>query len=162
MLVETGGRLTPDQVVSMERYWGLSTRQKVRLEDALARWRDSAIRAEALSHARVQAEVPFFCDTGETRFGSYVEGFIDLLATDPGSTEALVVDYKTGDAGLSPEQVWQTHEMQANFYAWVLMGQGFERVRCAFVCVEREAEDGGPLVARYEFDADHRPELLGA
>ena len=52
--------------------------------------------------------------------------------------------------------------MQANFYAWVLMGQGFERVRCAFVCGEREAEDGGPLVARYEFDADHRPELLGA
>ena len=37
----------------------------------------------------------------DSAYGEYVEGSIDLLATDAGSRHALVVDYKTGDAGLS-------------------------------------------------------------
>ena len=43
--------------------------------------------------------------------------------------------------------------MQAEFYAGVLLGQGWERVECAFVCVERDdpQDPGEPLVARYAF-----------
>ena len=59
------------------------------------------------------------------------------------------------------------HEMQANFYASVLMAQGFSRVRCSFVCVEVPAESvagaepapGEPFVARYEFDAARPPRI---
>ena len=49
--------------------------------------------------------------------------------------------------------------MQANFYASVLMSQGFESVECCFVCVEREDEAGEPLVCSYAFDAGHAPAI---
>ena len=54
--------------------------------------------------------------------------------------------------------------MQANFYAYVLMQQGFAEVRCAFVCVERDAaevggEPGQPVVVTYAFDGDNQPEI---
>jgi RecB family exonuclease len=88
-----------------------------------------------------------------------VEGAIDLLATDAGSTEALVIDYKTGDRGLSIEQIEARHRMQANFYAWVLMDQGFEEVECAFCCVEVDDGSGGPVVVRYRFDAQTPPQI---
>lgn len=105
---------------------------------------------------RVRAEVPFFVDA-PSRFGDYVEGAIDLLATMDGSTSALVVDYKTGDRDLTVEEVRAVHEMQANFYASVLMSQGYDAVECCFVCVEREGADGEPLVCTYEFDGACKP-----
>jgi RecB family exonuclease len=89
-----------------------------------------------------------------------VEGAIDLLACDHGSSKALVVDYKTGDVGLTLAQIEERHRMQANFYAWVLMDQGFEAVECAFVCVEVDDGAGGPVVARYAFDAEHKPVIV--
>jgi hypothetical protein len=49
--------------------------------------------------------------------------------------------------------------MQANFYAWVLMDQGFEAVECAFVCVEVDDGAGGPVVMRYHFDRDAPPHI---
>ena len=159
-MVETRADVSPEQVEAESRAWGLSASQRRRLDAALGRWRGSAIRAEALSHARVQAEVPFFCRVEGSELGSYAEGFIDLLATDPPSRRCLVVDYKTGDAGLTADELVARHEMQAGFYAGVLMGQGMEEVECAFVCVELEAEGGGPVVVRYSFDADHRPEAV--
>lgn len=161
VLVETGRGLKPEKVEASERYWHLSKRACSRLEAALDRWQSSAIRAEALSHREVRAEVPFFSRV-DADYGSYVEGAIDLLATDPGSSAALVVDYKTGDAGLTLEQVQARHAMQANFYAHVLMQQGFTEVRCAFVCVERDAAEvggtlGQPVVATYDFDGANPP-----
>ncbi len=161
VLVETGRNLTPEKVEASERYWHLSKRACSRLEAALDRWQSSAIRAEALSHREVRAEVPFFSRV-DADYGSYVEGAIDLLATDPGSSAALVVDYKTGDAGLALEQVQARHAMQANFYAHVLMQQGFTEVRCAFVCVERDAAEvggtlGQPVVATYAFNGANPP-----
>ena len=100
----------------------------------------------------------------DSAYGEYVEGSIDLLATDAGSRHALVVDYKTGDAGLSEEELRAHHEMQANFYASVLMQGGLKDVECAFCCVERDASElggrvGQPLVVRYRFDGKHPPRL---
>ena len=163
VLVETGRDLTPDKIQASERYWHLSKRACGRLEAALGRWQGSRLREEALSHRQIRAEVPFFSKVAAD-YGSYVEGAIDLLATDSGSESALVVDYKTGDAGLSLEQVHARHVMQANFYAYVLMQQGFAEVRCAFVCVERDAaevggEPGQPVVVTYAFDGDNQPEI---
>ena len=97
----------------------------------------------------------------DSAYGGYVEGAIDLLATDPDSDHALLVDYKTGDRGLGAQAIRQRHEMQANFYAHVLMGLGFASVSCRFVCVELERADapGQPVVVAYEFDATHPPRM---
>ena len=64
---------------------------------------------------------------------------------------ALLVDYKTGDHGLTLGQIRERHEMQARFYASVLRQQGWRHVTCAFVCVELSDELGQPVVTRYEF-----------
>ena len=128
-----------------------------RVKQALDLWANSEIRQEALAHDVVIAESPFTLQVDST-YGNYVEGAIDLLAYNKGSKDALVVDYKTGDKGLSSAQIYEHHQMQANFYAYVLMQRGFTKVECAFVCVEVE-EAGQPHVARYLFDVNHQPQL---
>ena len=128
-----------------------------RVKQALELWSNSAIRQEALAHDVVIAESPFTLQV-DSEYGNYVEGAIDLLAYNKGSKDALVVDYKTGDKGLSATQIYEHHQMQANFYAYVLMQHGFTKVECAFVCVEVE-EAGQPHVARYTFDVNHQPRL---
>ena len=152
-LVESGRPLDDARVAAQVRRWHLSDRAESRLRAALARWEGSAVRAEALAWPRVRAEVPFFRRVEGSPHGDYLEGAIDLLCCDEPLTRALVVDYKTGDAGLTPEEVRARHEMQARFYAEVLLAEGAAHVTCAFVCVEREDPDapGEPLVARYEF-----------
>ena len=160
-MVEGGQRFpVPGRVAATKRFWRLSERAGVRLDEALARWWGSDVRKEALSHAIVRAEVPFF-QRVDSAYGGYVEGAIDLLATDPGSTHAFLVDYKTGDRGLDARALRQRHEMQANFYAHVLMGLGFSSVSCRFVCVELDRADapGQPVVVPYEFDAAHPPRM---
>ena len=151
-MVECGGSVGESRVAAQVRRWNLSTRAEGRLRAALARWEGSALRAEALSWPVVRAEVPFF-QRVDSPHGDYLEGAIDLLCTDADGRRALVVDYKTGDAGLTPDEVRERHAMQARFYAEVLLAEGFGRVECAFVCVEREDEaaPGEPLVVRYEF-----------
>ena len=128
-----------------------------RVKQALELWSNSAIRQEALAHDVVIAESPFTLQV-DSEYGNYVEGAIDLLAYNKGSKDALLVDYKTGDKGLSATQIYEHHQMQANFYAYVLMQHGFTKVECAFVCVEVE-EAGQPHVARYTFDVNHQPRL---
>ena len=128
-----------------------------RVKQALELWSNSAIRQAALAHDVVVAESPFTLQV-DSKYGNYVEGAIDLLAYNKGSKDALVVDYKTGDKGLSATQIYEHHQMQANFYAYVLMQHGFTKVECAFVCVEVE-EAGQPHVARYTFDVNHQPWL---
>lgn len=157
-MVETGRYPSAEHVAHMADYWHLSPRARQRLEGALKRWWGSEIRKEALRYDMLRAEVPFF-SPARSAYGDYVEGAIDLLATMPGGKEAFLVDYKTGDVGLSLTQVRARHAMQANFYARVLMDQGFEQVLCNFVCVERENEDGEPLVVGYRFDGTHMPVL---
>ena len=158
-LVESGAeRPDAQRVERAKSYWGLSPRASARLDAALGRWCGSDLRAEVLSHGLVRAEVPFFLPV-DSSYGDHVEGAIDLLATDEGSSRALLVDYKTGDRGLSPEQVSARHLMQANFYAYVLMASGFDEVDCRFACVEVDDGNGGPLVARYVFDRDNPPRI---
>ena len=128
-----------------------------RVKQALELWSNSAIRQEALAHDVVIAESPFTLQV-DSEYGNYVEGAIDLLAYNKGSKDVLVVDYKTGDKDLSATQIYEHHQMQANFYAYVLMQHGFTKVECAFVCVEVE-EAGQPHVARYTFDENHQPRL---
>ena len=136
--------------------WGCTASQRTRLAAALARWRNSSVRAEALSWQQVRAEVPFFAaGTQEyAAYGAYSEGAIDLLCTDPAErTRALVIDYKTGGApDETPEALQVKHARQANIYADALRAAGYERITCRFVRVEQPdpADPTQPQVVSYE------------
>lgn len=158
-MVESGGEVPAARVDAVASAWGLGPRSRRRLDEAVVRWAGSEIRREALAWPRVDAEVPFFCRVEDSPHGDHVEGFIDLLARDGEGREALVVDYKTGNLDGDLAELEAHHLRQASFYAWVLMGQGFERVSCAFVCVERDDGEGRPTVVRYEFSAEAPPTL---
>lgn len=146
-MVETGSGPDPERVEALSRRWHLSERQRARLDAALDRWCTSDLRTETLAWNLVRAEVPFFALSGDSPHGRYVEGAIDLLCTEGYAYEgpALVVDYKTGDVGLTEEQVHARHAPQAELYASVLLSLGFTHVTCAFMAVETG------VVARYEF-----------
>lgn len=157
-MVETRSDHDPARLDALSTYWHLSEKAKARLRVAIELWERSELRSEALSHAVLRPEAPFFIRV-DSAYGEYVEGAIDLLCTDPGSDHALVIDYKTGDAGLTTDEVYARHEMQANFYAYVMRSQGCRSVECAFVCVERDRGDGQPIVVRYAFDDEHPPRI---
>ena len=157
IMVETQSKVDEQTIDRLCLKNSVPERAISRVKQALELWSNSAIRQEALAHDVVIAESPFTLQV-DSEYGNYVEGAIDLLAYNKGSKDALVVDYKTGDKGLSATQIYEHHQMQANFYAYVLMQHGFTKVECAFVCVEVE-EAGQPHVARYTFDVNHQPRL---
>ena len=149
-MVESADELPAGRVDAICSRWGLSPRQRARLDAALVAWRASELRKEALGWNLVRAEVPFFALSGGSPHGRYVEGAIDLLCTNGAACEgsALVVDYKTGDLKLTEGQVHARHAAQAELYASVLLSLGFDSVECAFIAVETG------VVARYEFESD--------
>lgn len=157
IMVETQSKVDEQTIDRLCLKNSVPQRAVSRVKQALELWSNSEIRQEALAHDVVIAESPFTLQV-DSEYGNYVEGAIDLLAYNKGSKDALVVDYKTGDKGLSATQIYEHHQMQANFYAYVLMQHGFTKVECAFVCVEVE-EAGQPHVARYTFDVNHQPRL---
>lgn len=157
IMVETQSKVDEQTIDRLCLKNSVPQRAVSRVKQALELWSNSAIRQEALAHDVVIAESPFTLQV-DSEYGNYVEGAIDLLAYNKGSKDALVVDYKTGDKGLSATQIYEHHQMQANFYAYVLMQRGFTKVECAFVCVEVE-EAGQPHVSRYTFDVNHQPWL---
>ena len=157
IMVETQSKVDEQTIDKLCLKNSVPQRAVSRVKQALELWSNSAIRQEALAHDVVIAESPFTLQV-DSEYGNYVEGAIDLLAYNKGSKDALVVDYKTGDKGLSATQIYEHHQMQANFYAYVLMQRGFTKVECVFVCVEVE-EAGQPYVARYTFDVNHQPRL---
>ena len=157
IMVETQSKVDEQTIDRLCLKNSVPQRAISRVKQALELWSNSAIRQEALAHDVVIAESPFTLQVN-SEYGNYVEGAIDLLAYNKGSKDALVIDYKTGDKGLSVAQIYAHHQMQANFYAYVLMQHGFTKVECAFVCVEVE-EAGQPHVARYTFDVNHQPRL---
>lgn len=157
IMVETQSKVDEQTIDKLCLKNSVPQRAISRVKQALELWSNSAIRQEALAHDVVIAESPFTLQV-DSEYGNYVEGAIDLLAYNKGSKDALVVDYKTGDKGLSATQIYEHHQMQANFYAYVLMQHGFTKVECVFVCVEVE-EAGQPHVARYTFDVNHQPRL---
>ena len=157
IMVETQSKVDEQTIETQCLKNSVPQRAVSRVKQALELWSNSEVRQEALAHDVVIAESPFTLQV-DSEYGNYVEGAIDLLAYNKGSKDALVVDYKTGDKGLSATQIYEHHQMQANFYAYVLMQRGFTKVECAFVCVEVE-EAGQPHVARYTFDVNHQPRL---
>ena len=156
-MVETQSKVDDNTIDRLCLKNSVPQRAVSRVKQALDLWANSEIRQAALAHDVVIAESPFTLQV-DSKYGNYVEGAIDLLAYNKGSKDALVVDYKTGDKGLSAAQIYEHHQMQANLYAYVLMQRGFTKVECAFVCVEVE-EAGQPHVARYLFDVNHQPQL---
>lgn len=143
-LIEMGADALPaERADALARLWCLTPEQRERFDVALDRWLKSAVRADLLAWPCVRAEVPFFSlgceDEDIARYGAYVEGAIDALATNPADSScALVIDYKTGGApDETPEQLQEKHALQARVYADVLRRAGFEAVTVKFVRVEQ-------------------------
>ncbi|MDY2776990.1 MAG: UvrD-helicase domain-containing protein [Collinsella sp.] len=158
-MVETGCDDLPDERLdALCRFWRVSPGQRSRLVSALARWRSSSVRAEALSWPLLRAEVPFHSigsDELAARFGEFAEGAIDLLCTDPDDiSRALVVDYKTGGSPREdPARLEEKHALQARVYADALRKAGFGGVSLRFVRVEvpDPIHPDEPQVVSFEF-----------
>ena len=160
-LIEMGADALPAaRADALARLWRLTPEQRERFDVALNRWLKSAVRADLLAWPCVRAEVPFFSlgceDEDIARYGSYAEGAIDALATNPAdSSRALVIDYKTGGTpDETPEQLQEKHALQARVYADVLHKAGFEAVTVKFVRVEQPdptifVEPAEPQVVTY-------------
>ncbi len=156
-LIETGSDAVPAACIdAFARYWKVTPHQRERLAAALARWERSQVRAELAAWSQVRAEVPFFSlgmDGLRERFGSYAEGAIDALATDPARPdEALVLDYKTGGSvDETSEALREKHALQARVYADVLHKAGYAHVILKFVRVEvpDPADPSEPQVVEY-------------
>lgn len=160
-LIEMGADALPaERADALARLWRLTPEQRERFDVALDRWLKSAVRADLLAWPCVRAEVPFFSlgceDEDIARYGTYAEGAIDALATNPAdSSRALVIDYKTGGTpDETPEQLQEKHALQARVYADVLHKAGFEAVTVKFVRVEQvdsipSGESAEPQVVTY-------------
>lgn len=162
-LIEMGADALPaERADALARLWHLTPEQRERFDVALERWLKSSVRAELFAWPCVRAEVPFFSlgceDEDIARYGTYAEGAIDALATDPADpSRALVIDYKTGGSpDEMPEQLLEKHALQARVYADVLHKAGFEAVTVKFVRVEQPdptifVEPAEPQVVTYNF-----------
>lgn len=168
---------------ALARGCGLSPAQRARLDAALERWFGSALAARVASCRQVRAEVPFFVPvegeaaaSGSSAAGAapageaalpprrFMEGEIDLLATDGPDGAALIVDYKTGGAPYEePERLHAKHLLQARCYAYAVLLQGYGSVEAVFVRVEQAdaADSSQPQTVRYRFEADDLPNLRG-
>ncbi len=147
-MVESGQKPTEAHIAASAKTWSLKKRAQQRLVAALDVWSSSQLRKEVLTWPHIACEVPFFvqCDC---EYGSYAEGYIDLLATN--GNKALVIDYKTGNIHQNEDELYAHHKQQAALYAQVLSMRGFSEIVCKFVCVERTDNSGEPTVLSYEF-----------
>ena len=160
-LIEMGADDLPAaRADALARLWRLTSEQRERFDVALDRWLKSAVRADLLAWPCVRAEVPFFSlgceDEDIARYGSYAEGAIDALATNPADpSRALVIDYKTGGTSdETPDQLLEKHALQARVYADVLHKAGYQTVTVKFVRVEQPdptlfVEPAEPQVVAY-------------
>lgn len=152
-MVESHNLFPSDEhIARMCAYWKLSAAKEKRLRDALWRWWDSNIRREVLTYDTIRAEVPF-CIQRNSVYGRYYHGAFDLLATSASSRHALLIDYKTGDLGLSKEEIAARHALQSQLYADVLLHAGYTSVTCAFVCVELDDGHGQPYVIKTDYSS---------
>ncbi len=140
LMVEAGEDFALDQAPAIATQWGVDPAYHGLLLEALRRWKDSAVRAQARSWPCVRAEVPFVCDADQELDvdAEFCEGAIDLLCTDPDrADEALVIDYKTGGAvGEDAATLVARHALQARVYAHALGQAGYTRVTLKFVRVQ--------------------------
>lgn len=150
LMVEENAYPSELRFAAVCRRWCIPSKSAARLREALQRWYMSSIRKEALSYPSCAAELDFIYHY-KTVYGDVIEGAFDLLAYDDAAHKALLIDYKTGDANLSYDEVYARHKRQAHVYYNVLRARGFTTITCAFVCVERETNDGQPLVVYYQF-----------
>lgn len=157
---------TDDQIATAIRRNHLDPSVAGRLRAALGRWVSSDEARTMAGYQDLRAEVPFFfaIDVGEDE-PLYMEGSIDLLACEPDSATAHIVDYKTGGrADETPDALAAKHVLQAETYTYALLRQGMQHVDATFVRVEQESAQaaGQPQCVVYRFDAADRDKLHDA
>ncbi len=150
------------RVEALCRSCGLGPSQRTRLDVALSRWFSSEPAVRAALFPCVRAEVPFFQALDDGGHTVFLEGEIDLLATDDAARSALIVDYKTGGRPDEDEaHLYQKHLLQATCYAHAVLEQGYTTVEATFVRVEQQdsARTNEPQCVHYVFTSDDKSHL---
>ena len=138
--------------------WDIDQTMYDRLRTAIELWYNSSIRKKCLGFKNIVSEFPFVMERHDI-YGDYIEGAFDLLAYN--DSDALLIDFKTGDKRLSYDAIYARHKRQAELYCEVLRRHGFTSIECAFVCVERCSDEENadkmsaqkePLVVHYTFE----------
>ena len=149
-----------DRIRALSRSCHLTALQDSRLRLALKHWFESSVARQVGGYESLRAEVPFFVQVGCGEGSPFLEGEIDLLASDGDGSRMLVVDYKTGGSPLEEEDALQgKYELQAKCYAYAALKQGASSVDLAFVRVEQLGEEGEPQVVSYSFAHGDMPSL---
>ncbi len=110
---------------------GLSPAARARLDQAVRAYLVTDVAAEVRSADRVMHEAPIAVPIA----GAILVGAIDVLAWQ--GSDALIVDYKTGSAGLPEAEARERYRLQGDCYAFAAFSAGAERVRVVFAELER-------------------------
>ena len=153
------------RVEAIASFHGLSDGQRARLSRAVDAWAGSGLARRAAGYRRIRAEVPFClefpapgADAGAEPL--LINGEIDLLCSEPGGHEALIVDYKTGgDDAETPEYLLEKHRLQSLCYAYAALTAEFERVEIVFTRVERLDVVGEPQTVSYSYTRADLPAI---
>ncbi len=167
-----------DEICALAHAQELSDTQTQRLIEACERWFSCDLIARIADFESLRSEVPFMvaldvAQAADTTQGCparfYLEGALDVLATN-GDDIAEVVDFKTGgfDAE-TPEELHDKHLFQAQCYAYELLCEGFTSVHAHFVRVEHASPTGSadptctsqPQIVDYAFTEDDKSALHG-
>lgn len=129
--------LDVERVSAIARYHGLGADGAGRLIAAFEAYRASETAQRLRQLPTVRRETAFAIHVGGAD-GFLLDGSIDVYAAD--GDRALIVDYKTGKAGVSIEEAGHTYELQARCYALAAARDGRASVDVVFVRPEAGSE----------------------
>ncbi len=156
-LVDDRGRLpAAERVAAIVRQYELSDAMATRLGSAAARYTGSAVAARVVLAESVARETSFALPVAGG--STLLAGAIDLYARS--GTSALIVDYKSGVSGDSPELL-DRYRLQAECYALVALLDGCDTVEVVFVRPEVADAAGEPEQVVFTFDSRDAERLRG-
>jgi ATP-dependent exoDNAse (exonuclease V) beta subunit len=139
-----------DLVERAARSAGLQPALIGRVREAVAAYLALPVAEEVFACEQVGREVPIAVPVA----GTVLAGAIDVLAWR--SDDALIVDYKTGTAPLTPEDAITRYRLQGECYALAAFSAGASAVRVVFAELERGRQTS------YDYRSDDRKRIEGS
>lgn len=139
-----------DLVERAARAAGLQRASTRRVREAVDAYLALPVAEEVFAFATVGREVPIAVPVA----GTVLAGAIDVLAWR--SDDALIVDYKTGTAPLTPADALARYRLQGECYALAAFSAGASAVRVVFAELERGRQTS------YDYGSDDRGRIEGS